>query len=917
MRFVLVLLLFLFSGSATEVFGQKLSDRLKSEDLKALAKAARISGDAVRGTVLFNQKNLACTQCHLANSGTLLGPDLTRIGKETPDVYLVESLLYPSKVIKKGFETVTVLTKAGKISTGRVIQSTPKKLVLRLNSNPAERLTLARGDIEKLVTLKKSAMPADLTDKLNNRQEFLDLVKYLMTVAAAGPSEHKQKEIAGGVISLDLQGLVLMDHLNCAACHDDGRETAQMTHRHAPNLAWSGRWVNPDYLQRFISQPSKVKPHTTMPDMMAGESKRSRDKIAREITHYLVSLGGKTMKPQAPDRVAARRGRELFHSVGCVACHAPRDDKGNELASVKTPALGRLEKKFNVEGLTSLLENPHAARPSGRMPSMKLSHWEALDIAHYLLEKSPDPPAKAFKLDRTLAQKGKVHFQRFDCAKCHESNIPVRVSKVPTLSHVRTDRGCLSDKIGKWPRYQLDKSEIQAIRLAIARKHKKLNDEDRIGVTMTRLNCVACHNRGELGGVPPDQEEYFQTTDENLGRQGRIPPSLTNVGAKLKRQWLRDVLVSGKAIRPYMKTRMPQYGPSHVAHLVNLFQRVDQLPKVTPPKFSDDRKLRLTGLELVGDRGLNCIACHTYRLKRSATMPALDLTQMGERLQQDWFYHYMRDPQRFSPNTVMPSFWPGGKAVRKNILGGNTELQIAAIWRYLQDGRQAGTPRGLIRKPLEIVVRDEAVMLRRQYRGIGKRGIGVGYPNRVNIAFDSEQMRLAMIWKGKFVDPGSVWRGQGSGSVRPLGTDLLNFARGPEVDDANNPWRVDDGRPPLHRFKGYSLDAKQRPIFRYQFDGIDVEDYFVDVKEKSGATILRRTLTLRSTQGRKNVVFRAAVNKKIVSEGRGTFRVGDKLRIRVHGDRKAQIEKAADGRVLRIPFDVAPGKSRLTLDYVW
>ena len=60
-------------------------------------------------------------------------------------------------------------------------------------------------------------------------------------------------------------------------------------------------------------------------------------------------------------------------------------------------------------------------------------------------------------------------------------------------------------------------------------------------------------------------------------------------------------------------------------------------------------------------------------------------------------------------------------------------------------------------------------MLRRSYQGIGKRGIGVGYPGGVNLAFDAEQMRLAMIWKGKFADPSGVWRGQGSGNVRPLG----------------------------------------------------------------------------------------------------------------------------------------------------
>ena len=80
---------------------------------------------------------------------------------------------------------------------------------------------------------------------------------------------------------------------------------------------------------------------------------------------------------------------------------------------------------------------------------------------------------------------------------------------------------------------------------------------------MSRLasfNCIACHDRGDFGGVSPERNPHFQTTNLNLGDQGRIPPTLTGVGAKLKPEWMRDVLVNRRSIRPYMKTRMPQFG---------------------------------------------------------------------------------------------------------------------------------------------------------------------------------------------------------------------------------------------------------------------------------------------------------------------------------------------------------------------
>ena len=58
----------------------------------------------------------------------------------------------------------------------------------------------------------------------------------------------------------------------------------------------------------------------------------------------------------------------------------------------------------------------------------------------------------------------------------------------------------------------------------------------------------------------------------------------------------------------------------------------------------------------------------------------------------------------------MPSFWPGGKAIRTEILEGDTDLQIETLWHYLQDGRQARQPRGLDIQPIELVASDEAVM---------------------------------------------------------------------------------------------------------------------------------------------------------------------------------------------------------------
>jgi hypothetical protein len=299
-------------------------------------------------------------------------------------------------------------------------------------------------------------------------------------------------------------------------------------------------------------------------------------------------------------------------------------------------------------------------------------------------------------------------------------------------------------------------------------------------------------------------------------------------------------------------------------------------------------------------------------------MPAVDLTEMAERLEKDWFYQYLLAPQSFSHNTVMPSFWPGGKSVRKD-LSGTAEDHIEALWQYLIDGRQAAMPHGVVREPLEIVVTKEAQMLRRSYPGIGKRGIGVGYPGGVNLAFDAEQLRLHAVWKGKFVDPSGVWTGQGSGNVQPLG-NAIEFAKGPDLDDHQQPWIVDDGRPPGHRFKGYVLDSARRPTFRYTFDSVEVEDYFGEViDDPSNTTQLRRSVLLSAPDGRRDLRFRIAATDKISAENKNLFSIGDRLKIRMISGQTVQIVDAPGaGKRLEIQFDIAAGqKQELVIDYLW
>ena len=900
---------------------KSLTEQLASENPAKLVEMSRKTGDIVRGAILFHQGNINCVKCHRPTSESKrIGPDLSRLSPDVSDESIVESILYPSKVIAKGYETVTVLRMDGILVNGQVVEQDSEKIVLRDAADINQVITIKQADVDEVRPGKLSTMPEELVNELENRKHFLDLLRYVLDVRERGPANQNAMTTFAGKRQLSpvLEGVRLIQELNCAACHESNVAQTGVSPKTSPHLSWSRERLNPSYLARFIADPGRLKPGTTMPNMLEHLGDQEKIESANAIVHFLQSGVDNRFQKQQNDVQDITRGHELFNSVGCVACHAPRDVSSREISIDDSIPLGELSEKYDFSALVDFLENPHIVRPSGRMPDMQLAHQEAIDIAGYLLQNSANNVAQ-WNTDAALAVKGKSLFNDLGCASCH-TQLGVksdRRNRPPALKESRLDQGCLSAKIGNWPNFHLGQDQINSIQTALEQPAIQLTTAEKISFALKTFNCIACHSRGELGGVTLERDSYFHSTNMNLGDQGRLPPSLNGVGAKLNPKWMRDVLVNGRVVRPYMKTRMPQYGEANVGHLVQLTQEIDQVAAGKQVSFTDQKEMRKIGLSLAGHKGLNCVACHTYKYKLSDTMPAIDLTEMAERLKKDWFYQYMLAPQDFSPNTVMPSFWPGGEAMRKD-LEGDPPFQIEALWQYLIDGRQMGTPSGIVRKPLEIVVGSEAQMLRRSYPGIGKRGIGVGYTGGVNLAWDAEQMRLAMVWQGKFADPGGVWNGQGSGRVRPMGR-AINFPIGPDLDNTSNPWIVDDGRPPEHQFRGYALDNRRRPTFRYQFENVEVEDFFKESKESTtDRTSLRRTVSLVTPDEHKDLRFRVAGGKDIKADGEGSYLVEDDLQIRILSDHSIQLSETNGEKLLEIRFELSPSqKQELSLEYSW
>jgi mono/diheme cytochrome c family protein len=706
-------------------------------------------------------------------------------------------------------------------------------------------------------------------------------------------------------ISPKLAGTILIGELGCTACHASGDPS--LAPKGGPDLSDAGSRMRPGHLEQFLTSPSATKPGTTMPDVLDHLPDAERHATALALAHYLASLGTTALKFDPPAADAITRGKTLYQSVGCVACHSPE-----QLVEGSVP-LGPLEEKYSVASLAAFLENPLEVRPSGRMPDSRLGHFEAVDIASYLLRQQPAamPP---FQPDAKLAERGKALFAEHRCQACHEVAGPRVPPPLIALHKVRPDRGCLSGKPGPWPHYPLSAPQRSAIRAALSALPEPLTTAANVELTLVRLNCLACHPRGDLGGVPANRDAFFTGVDENLGDQGRLPPSLTGVGAKLKRDWLRDVVVNGASVRPYLHTRMPKFGEANAGALVDQFKQIDHLPPAVFTRGLEAEKPDQVGRELAGSTGFNCVACHTFREQSAAPIRALDLMTMIGRLEENWFHLYLAAPQRFSPLTIMPGFWPDGKSPLPKVLGGDPGKQRDALWQYLEGGPDAGEPRGLVLEPLVLTVRDEAVMLRRAYPGIGKRGIGVGYPAGINLSFDAGQMRLGSIWTGGFIEASGFWRGQGAGNANILGKDTVNFPAGPAfavLASATGAWPTNLASQAVGlEFKGYWLDAKQRPTFRYQFHQLVVEDRFLDVKDASSKPHFERILTFSKGAVPAGLYLRLADDRQIEPLGARDYAVGKTLRLRLPA--AGIVRDTATGRELLLPL---AGSAPITIEY--
>ncbi len=622
-------------------------------------------------------------------------------------------------------------------------------------------------------------------------------------------------------------------------------------------------------------------------------------------------------------------GDYTFHLTADGSARISLDEKWTADQDAWTNDQTKTKSKFHLEAGWHPLKLDFSQR--GKLPPKLSVEWEGPGITRELVSMArmrADRDVDAsldiapFVVDAVKAARGKVLYAQMNCATCHEGK--PSATALPTLAAMQVGRGCLADQpTANAPDFHFSKAQRSALQAALGElKHSDLaapSPQQRVAQTMASFRCTSCHKRDGEGGVAKQRDAFFTANVDDLGDEGRVPPLLDGVGDRLRPEWLAKVLAQESSVRPYMNTRMPQFGAANVGNLTELFIALDRHAQPLAPVNDAAEVLREAGRQLVGTDGLSCVACHRFARQPAHMLHVLDLTTVTARLNEDWFRAFLRDPNRYHSATRMPSFWPGGHSVIPAVLGGDTERQHAALWAYLAEGDHAKFPEGLSRKNMELVVGGEPVVYRGKLWEAGFRAIAVGFPGQSNLAFDAEEMRLALLWHGRFLDASPHWSVQGMGSIHPLGKDPVIFPRGSTfafLSNVSSPWPAASGKEVGMKFRGYQMDSLKRPTLLYSIREIAVEDSFTNM-EVDGKPALHRALKF-SGPPMDELWFRAALGM-LAPNGPNSWRLlgndGVTIHVTAGGNAIARGEGARQEVI--VPIRIANQKTQLEIDYVW
>jgi mono/diheme cytochrome c family protein/glucose/arabinose dehydrogenase len=484
---------------------------------------------------------------------------------------------------------------------------------------------------------------------------------------------------------------------------------------------------------------------------------------SRALAAYLAgSPADSTSEPQATLAADREVGRQLFLTIGCLACHGL--ESLGEAGLFGGGNLSHIAAKRPAAFFETWLADPARLNARHRMPVFELEPDERRKLAAFLAGQGQ--PAEAVALLNQDIARGRQLFAEARCAACHgppetERQADSKLSLARPLSAAsnwnascagvpRTNR--------RQPGYQLPADDGQAL-LAYYAARRSADEPVSEQITgrwvLAERNCLACHAREQAGGLSsrlPAVVESFPQLSSLMA--ALTPPSLNSVGDKLHDSALQSAIRRQGAVRrPWLLVRMPRFSlaDEELSALTRDLVATDRVPDAAPrsrPDLSVEAAYS-TGPRLVTPDGFGCTSCHAVGKVRAPNAPlntmGPDLLQLDQRIRRPWFERFVRNPARIVPRMEMPSVQTsvGG------VLNDELDLQLAAVWHTLNrpDFRPPEPD------PLRVVRRsgiadrgERAVWLSDVLQADARSYIKpllIGLPNRHHLLLDLEQGQLA------------------------------------------------------------------------------------------------------------------------------------------------------------------------------
>jgi putative heme-binding domain-containing protein len=137
-------------------------------------------GSAEAGRPAFEK---LCAGCHRFGAiGKDVGPDLTTLTSRFKRRDILESILWPSKIISDQYQAEMFELTDGTVVSGMLVRENATALLIRTPENPDKPVVLTKARVANRVTSTVSLMPEGLLDSLSH-DEIANLLAFMSAPA--------------------------------------------------------------------------------------------------------------------------------------------------------------------------------------------------------------------------------------------------------------------------------------------------------------------------------------------------------------------------------------------------------------------------------------------------------------------------------------------------------------------------------------------------------------------------------------------------------------------------------------------------------------------------------------------------------------------------------------------------------------